>query len=527
MTNAECETLNGVYLMQLYDDPELNRLPSFEELASKSKWLKAIPGLPEATMEWEGSLPFIRDKSDASAKNLAKPIFKASSLAQVFLVLGRLILALLMAVFDVPFLVFKRIVNGKSDAGTVRIMEHVGSVLKKSGPSMVKLGQFISTANGILPDNIVNSFAWCRDSVPPLDSRLIRRIITEELDAPPEEIFASFSKEPMAAASIAQAHRAVTKDGRKVVVKVQRPHLKDSFTRDLKAMAIISWALERVSKTVAQANLPGFVELFGTLVFQEIDFRLEACNMVELGLAAEHAEANFVVFPRPIPEFVTPRVLVMEELSGVPYTDAQWGELDDESREKVLKLVISGVIEHTLVYWVFHGDLHAGNVLATPDGVLGLVDYGIVGRLDAIQRVSLVQFLIAFAAQDTTEMLKSMITFGAVPEGADIEKLAKKIDSALPDIDQVTQEQLAETLGVVIKVLITEGFRLPIPLVLFFKNLLYLNGFAAAVAPNVDLMSQIEPIFEYFRLKYGNIMEYLAGELPDRTGWKNNEKDGT
>ncbi len=512
--------------MQIYDDPELNRLPSFEELAPKSKWLKAIPGLPEAALDWEKSLPAIRDRSDDLARNLAKPIFKASSFAQVFLVLGRLVLALLMALLDVPSMAIKRIMNGKSDAGTVRIMEHVGGVLKKSGPSMVKLGQFISTANGILPDSVVNSFAWCRDSVPPLSSQVVRRIITQELGSPPEEIFASFSEEPMAAASIAQAHRAVTKDGRKVVVKVQRPHLRDSFTRDLKAMAILSWALERISKTVAQANLPGFVELFGTLVFQEIDFRLEACNMVELGLAAEHAEANFVVFPRPLPEYVTPRVLVMEELSGVPYTDAQWGELDDESREKVLKLVIAGVIEHTLVYGVFHGDLHAGNVLANPDGILGLVDFGIVGRLDAIQRVSLVQFLIAFASQDTTEMLQSMVTFGAVPEGADVAKLAQKIDDALPDITEVTQEQLAETLGVVIKVLITEGFRLPIPLVLFFKNLLYLNGFAAAVAPNIDLMSQIEPIFEYFRLKYGDIMEYLAGELPKTTGWKEVEQNG-
>ncbi len=490
---------------------QVAEIPSFADLAKTSPWLATIPGLPEATVRWEQELPPVRARLDRLAHSLARPTLHPSGFSRIGVLFGRSVAAGGRYLGELPAGIWRRLVFGEElRPARERVMVHANTVIRKSGPSLVKLGQFAATAQGILPDELVAGFSWCRDDVPPLDPDEMRQVILEELGSPPESVFAEFDEEPLAAASIAQAHRAVTLDGRQVIVKVQRPGLEEAFTRDLRAMALIAFALEHGSDTARLANPSGFVDLFARLVLQEIDFRLEACNMVELGLAAEHAEAGFVVFPRPLPALVTRRVLVMEKLDGVPYTDAEWSSVDAERRSQLLRLVIAGVLEHTLVYGVFHGDLHAGNVLATPDGQLGLVDYGIVGRITEPERLALIRFMIGFAMEDTRAQLAAMVEFGAIPPEADLDAMASKIDAVTPEGEPVTQENLGSALGAVIRVLTSEGFRLPTPLVLFFKNLLYLIGFAAAVAPDADLLGEIGPIFQYFRSKYGSILDEIV-----------------
>jgi ubiquinone biosynthesis protein len=168
------------------------------------------------------------------------------------------------------------------------------------------------------------------------------------------------------------------------------------------------------------------VELFAQLVLEELDFRIEALNMVELGVAAEHAGADYVRFPRPVPGLVTSRVLVMERLPGAAYTSV---EVDKEIGENLLRFAIQGVLEHTLIYGVFHGDLHAGNVLLDSEtGRLSLVDFGIVGRLGPEQRMALGQFLVAFAHMDVRAQLEAMVDFGAIPADVDLDPLVAEIE---------------------------------------------------------------------------------------------------
>ena len=500
-------------------NPQPSGVPAFAEMAEQSKWLTGVPGLLDAALGWETALPGVRLELARSARSLARPTLHPEGFSRIGVIAGRVAAAVGRAVGDLPAGVWRRLLYGEEVPSPREHVAHrLQAVVASGGPSLVKLGQFVATARGILPDELVDGFSWCVDSVPPLSGSDVRQVLIGDLGAPPEDLFASFEVAPMAAASIAQTHEAVTFDGRRVVVKVQRPGLRQQFERDLRAMALLAFVLENRSSTVRSANLSGFVDLFARLVLEEVDFRLEACNMVELGLAAEHAGAEFVVFPRPLPGFVTKRVIVMERLEGVPYSQAEWGRIDAGSRERLLRLVIAGVLEHTLIYGVFHGDLHAGNVLAAPDGTLGLVDYGIVGRMDENEREALVRFMIGFAMNDTRAQLESMVGLGAVPPGADLSALAEKLDEVVPK-GPVTQERLAEALGAVIRILVAEGFRLPTSLVLFFKNLLYLNGFAAAVAPDVDLMSEIGPIFGYFRDKYGDEMEAIVGAVPLAAAW--------
>jgi ubiquinone biosynthesis protein len=196
---------------------------------------------------------------------------------------------------------------------------------------------------------------------------------------------------------------------------------------------------------------------------------------------------------------------VMEYLPGTRYTDAA-GHLDagvDPAR--LIRLGIQGVLEHTLVYGIFHGDLHAGNVFLEPDGRFVLLDFGIVGRLDARQRAALVRFMMGVGTFDIQNQLDGLRDFGAIPPDTDVAALTatlEALEEQQPHPETVTHEQLVEGMGQVMRVLVTHGFRLPKDLVLFFKNLLYLNGLAATLAPDLNLLGEVDPIFQYFAAKY-------------------------
>jgi ubiquinone biosynthesis protein len=273
---------------------------------------------------------------------------------------------------------------------------------------------------------------------------------------------------------------------------------------------------ERLLPAARLANLTGFVELFSQLVLQELDFRLEALNLVELGAAFADAGIDYCTLPRPIPGLVREGVLAMERVSGVPYDRAgdEFGaELDGE---RLLELAIRGVLETTLIYGRFHGDLHAGNVMIEPGGDrFALVDFGICGRLDAGRRAALVRFMLAFAAMDAAGQLTALEQFGAIPSDVDLGELSARLQVELDAIDpahggRLTFDRVGVTLSRVMRILTAARFRLPKELVLFFKNLLYLTGFTAAVAPDADLLSQIGPVLAHFMGKYGEELSALA-----------------
>jgi ubiquinone biosynthesis protein len=394
-------------------------------------------------------------------------------------------------------------------------------LVRAGGPAYVKLGQFIATARGLLPDEWVQAFAWCRDRAPELPPDVVRQVLHDQL-GPVAERLREFDPEPLAAASIAQVHSARLDDGTDVVVKLQRPGLRRQLRSDIETMALVAAAGERLHTAARTANLSGFVELFAHLALQELDFRLEALNLVELGAAFEDAGMDYCAVPRPIPGMVNKAVLVMERLGGVPYDRAsdEFGSALDGDR--LLRLAIQGVLETTLIYGVFHGDLHAGNVLIEGGDRFGLVDFGICGRINAAQRAALVRFMLAFAQMDARGQLASLVEFGALPSDSALDVLADELQLELDRIDpahgnRLTFDEVGATLSSIMRLLSAHRFRLPKELVLFFKNLLYLNGFTASVAPEADLLAQIEPVLGHFMAKYGEQLAAVGGQ-PAVTG---------
>ncbi len=486
------------------------------ELLEASPRFAEHPGLRDHARLWLAWGPYARARVAEEAAELATPSLRPTTLRAV----GRTGVGLAKGV--APGLredAKRRVLEGPLEAGAA--MKHLQELVKAGGSTYIKLGQFIATAQGLLPDAWVDAFGWCRDTATPLPIGLAEQTFEARFEVPLETVFSRFETEPLGSASIGQVHAATLLDGTEVVVKVRRPGLREQFERDLRSMALAAAAGERASKTARVANLSGFVQLFAEMVLQEADFRFEALNQVELALAAEAAGHDFATLPRPIPHLTSEDVFVMTRVVGVPYTRALDTYPDAVDGERLLSLAITATLEHMVGYGIFHGDLHAGNVLINEAGDFSLIDFGIAGRIDAEQRAATVLFLVGFGQNDNLLQLRALQKFGAVPEGEDLGALAALIEARLNAIDptllsregEFTVDKLGQALGAIIRVLAEAGFSLPTELVLFFKNLLYLNGFAATLAPDTNLFELIQPTFGYFMTRYPAELGAIMNEL--------------
>lgn len=512
-------------------------LPDLSALLLTSPWVAAERGLVEAASEWQQSLPAVRRSLDAEAAGLARPRLWTDTVGSLattgFKVLAAgapdAPVALLSAAASAVGL---PISPGTSDG----VVSRAERLVRSGGPAYVKLGQFIASARGLLPEGWVEAFEWCRDEAPPLAPGVAKRVLREQLGER-RHLVREFDDQPLAAASIAQVHLARLRDGREVVVKIRRPGLRRQFRSDIETMALVAAAAERFSASARFANLTGFVELFAELSLAELDFRLEALNLVELGVAFNDAGIDHCSIPHPIPELVREGVLVMERAPGVAYDKARRRYGSRLQGDRLLTLAIQGVLETTLIYGVFHGDLHAANVFIDGGDRFALVDFGICGRIDAEQRAALVRFLLAFAEMDARAQLVALEPFGAIPPDADIDALAIPLQAEIERIDpragnQLTFDQLGEVLGRVLRILSASGFRSPKELVLFFKNLLYLSSFTASVAPEADLLAQVDPVMRYLTSKYPEVVsEIMFGPKPsapvNRSDWRERRREAS
>jgi len=479
--------------------------PDSAQLAGASAWLGGYPGLRADALEWLARAPGRRAELARQAAALTQPLPHPSGVGRLFEMAGRVAAgAGTLVGADLPRgLVATAMYGAPAQDWTATATRRAEQVVRAGGPVYVKLGQFISSAQGLLPDEIVQAFAWCVDDVEPMRPGRAQSIVQRELGGPLWRHFADFDDKPLAAGSIAQLHGAALRDGTDVVVKVRRSGLWRSFAADIRALSMLATFGEWRTEAARSANARGVVALFAEIALQELDLRLEAANMIEVGLVAEHSGLSHVRCPRPL--LVTERVIVMERLDGVRFTDAPDLLRDEVDRAALLRLAVQGVLESGLVYGVFHGDLHAGNVLIDADGSFGLVDFGIVGRLDGVRRQALIDLMLGIGTDDVPRQVRALDHFGAINAATDVDALTRELSELAAQRDpdaRLGQADVADRLGGLLRLLASRGVRVPKDLVLFFKNLLYLNAFAASIAPEADLLEQIGPIYGYFAEKY-------------------------
>ena len=388
---------------------------------------------------------------------------------------------------------------------------------ERLGPTYIKLGQIISSGEGLFPEYLVDEFKLCRDKVPPESFAAVRRVVEEELGKPLEAVFATFETTPIAAASIAQVHRATLQTGEDVVVKVQRPQVQTLVRRDIRAMAWVAPLLIGRIPVAALANPPALVEVFAETITEELDFRLEAQNMLDIARVLAETEQRILVVPRPHPELVTRRLLVMERLDGFAFDDVDGVQRAGIDTVEMLKAGIVAFLEGALFYGVFHGDLHGGNLFIRPDGRIALLDYGMTGRLEERNRLGFVRLLVSAGINDVRGQLGALRDLGALPLDTDLDVVIADLglDKPLQDPTQMSVDDLVGELQRLIKALLGYGARLPKPLMLFVKNMLFMDGAILLHAPEIDLLTEVIGISAYFTETHGERLAQEAGIDPE------------
>ncbi|MHB8246520.1 MAG: ABC1 kinase family protein [Acidimicrobiales bacterium] len=355
------------------------------------------------------------------------------------------------------------------------------------GPSFVKLGQLISSSPGTFPQVLVEEFAHCQDSVPPEPWETVAATLESELGCDLHKHFSWIDWHPLAAGSIAQVYPAWRHDGTAVVIKVQRADLRETLRQDLRMLLAGARAAVRLRPSLAAANPVGIIEDFADSLVHELAFRIEAAQMDELRMI-------LTTWPIRIPavhwDLTTDRVLTMERIEGVKVSDPAGLDRIGVSREHLAETILGSLLDSALRHGAFHGDGHAGNMLVTPDGTLGLLDFGIVGRLDEQARVAVSHLLGAlierrFEAMAVAIMSLADVTNVDLPAAvADLQAIAGTyLDRPIKEIP------MGRLLGELLRAANRHGVALPTGLVLLFKQILYLDGLGRSLHPGFDVFA--------------------------------------
>ncbi len=380
------------------------------------------------------------------------------------------------------------------------------------GPTYIKLAQIISAGEGVFPAELVDECKKCRDQVPAVDYQDVVAVVEKELGKPLHAIFKSFDPTPLAAASIAQVHGAVLRTGEEVVVKVQRPGIDSLVRRDLRVLSWLAPFLIGRIPVSALANPPALVELFAETIIEELDFRLEAANILDVGkVFVELGQDGFVV-PRPHPDLVTKRVLVMERLTGFNFNDVEGMRAAGVDTQAVIKTGMIGFLEGAFLHGVFHGDLHGGNLFVMPDGRTALMDFGITGRLSEEERMAFLRMMMSAMTNDMKGQVAALRDLGALPKDTDLDAVMSDLKLDGPPLDPTTlsPDELVKEMQGVIKALLGYGARMPKSLMLYIKNLIFIDGAIATLAPELDMFSAVTDVATHFATTHGPT---IAGQL--------------
>jgi ubiquinone biosynthesis protein len=329
-----------------------------------------------------------------------------------------------------PHLRGRRPAGSDTPAGRAGLARSLRLALEEGGVSFVKLGQLLATRRDLLPAEFIDELSKLHHQVTPAPWPQIEQVLAEELGAPPHTVFAEFDPHPLAAASIAQVHRArLRSSGADVAVKVQRPGIRPVVERDLDIVGRMAHRLQTRTRWGAAIGAVDLARGFATALHEELDFRVEARNIaaVAAASAAPGTDAS-VRLPALHPRLCTQRVLVMEQLDGLPLDAA--GPLIDArglDRQALARALLGCLLRQIMLGGVFHADPHPGNILLLHDGHLALLDFGSVGRLDALLRSGLQQFLLAIDRGDPAGLYDALLEVVVRPDDLDEQRLQRAL----------------------------------------------------------------------------------------------------
>ncbi len=356
------------------------------------------------------------------------------------------------------------------------------------GPTFIKFGQLMASRPDLLPEEFGKEFNKLLDEVPPFTFKEVKKLIEDEFGMSIAELFREFEEKPVAAASIAQVHNAVLHDGSLVVVKVQRPNIEKIINADIELMRIMAKLIEKYIPETRAYNPSGIVMEFSRAIKKEMDFSLEASNMVNISRNFKGDET--VVIPEVYWDFSTSKVLTLERIEGARIDDMEELEKRGISGSKVASTLTDCFFAQIFKFGLFHGDLHAGNIFVMGEDRLGFVDFGIVGRVSEDMSEKLANIFVAIVKGDYNLLVESYLEMGIVPENTDLDTFKRDYRDLLEAYlsKPIKDAKLGKLLLGYSQIALNYNVMLPNDLVLLEKCILELEGIVRQLDPSFDLL---------------------------------------
>lgn len=361
-------------------------------------------------------------------------------------------------------------------------------MLQELGPTYVKMGQIVSSRADVLPPDWAAEMNKLQSDVPPFPYEEVVEIIEDELGDRPENLFASFEVEPFAAASTAQVHRANLSSGEEVVVKVQRPSIQTQVKADIGIMASAARVLERRALWARENDLSGVLREFGDNILRELDYTGEAYNARRISL--NMADIPAVRIPQVYSDYTTRRVLTMEFVRGVKVNNVQAIAEAGLDRHALAEAAIRSLIKQLLIDGFFHADPHPGNVLINLDtGMIYYIDLGMVGELDFMQRVNLIQLLLVVQQHDSRGLAQVMLGLSKPFRKFDERNYYRTFDRRVGRyLEPGSGGGFAQAVNSGLSTLTDNGMRLDPELTLALKSLMQLEAITSALLPDAGVV---------------------------------------
>ncbi|MFC3071155.1 2-polyprenylphenol 6-hydroxylase [Phenylobacterium soli] len=371
--------------------------------------------------------------------------------------------------------------------------ERLARSLERLGPVAIKLGQLLSTRADIFGRQFAEDLSRLKDRLPPFPTALARAQIEASLGRPLESVFAAFG-EPVAAASLAQAHEATLLDGRKVAVKVLRPAIERRVADDAEVLALAARLVDRWAPPARRLEPRGFAATVIRATELELDLRLEAAGADEL--CEVMAEDGYMRAPVVIWEGVGKRVLTMEWAKGRPLSEPDALELEGLDRRALAENLIRAFLAQALDHGVFHADLHEGNLFVAAPAQLTAVDFGIIGRLGAPERRYLAEILWGFLQRDYDKVARVHFEAGYVPERHSVAAFAQALRAVGEPIfgQPASGVPMSRVLTQLFEITALFEMRLRPELVLLQKTMMTVEGVARRIDPDHDIWAASEPV---------------------------------
>ncbi len=395
--------------------------------------------------------------------------------------------------------------------------EKMRMVCEELGPTFVKFGQILSNRPDLMPAGLIKELEKLQDSVPPIPGNLAKQVVETELKNTTDNLFASFESEAFASASMAQVHKAVLKTGEKVVLKIQRPGIKEVIESDVKVMLYMAELFSKRIPSLRSFDPIGLVRNFEDSIVKELDFIHESINVQRFhnNFREDEKDEGWIHSPLVYRELTTSKVLTLEFIDGIKITDV--AKLQQNGLDNVIiarRLALS-YFKQIFNYGFFHADPHPGNLLILPNNVVCYLDYGMMGSILKKDIEQLGYLFIAVNKKDVRKIIRSLQMLGDNPMIRNFRELESDLNEFVQNhaVTSIHANEMSTVLLQLKDIIVKHGLKVPTHFFLLARSMVTIEGVIRNLDPSLDLSKMIRPYLIKTIARHYNPIEFTKRVL--------------